>query len=121
LSMIPFRAKPRYKPVPFFAKCGRMSSPSSTQLVIGMIIGGSIISSVGAAATYYTQSEKPKLKGIMRDFIIGAILILVLLQLIPDSMNTFFTGVQDVVSSGLPMLKGGEVPDMELQTGVPGF
>lgn len=99
-----------------------MSTPTSSQLVIGMIIGGSIISSVGAAATYYTQNEKPKFKGIMRDFIIGAILILVLLQLIPDSMGTFFTGVQDAVSSTLPLLKGGgDVPDMELQTGVPGF
>ena len=99
-----------------------MSAPSSTQLVLGMIIGGSIISSLGAAATYYTQKEKPKLKGLMRDFIIGAVLILLLLQLIPDSMSTFFTGVQDAVSSGLPMLKGGgEAPDMELQTGVPGF
>ena len=98
-------------------------SPVQTNLMLaGMAIGGSVISIIGSASHYASEKELPKTKAIIRDFLIGAVLVLLLLQLIPDSMASIFSSLPSITS----IMKGGagiieEASDMDIQTGVPGF
>jgi hypothetical protein len=98
-------------------------SPVQTNVMLaGMAIGGSVISFIGSAAHYMSEKELPKTKAIIRDFIIGAILVLLLLQLIPDSMSSVFSSLPSMsglMAGGAALLE--QAPDMEIQTGVPGF
>lgn len=109
----------------FFHECARMSSAtSSNSMLIGMLFGGAVISAVGASSTYVMEKQKPKLKTIIRDFIIGSVLVMMLLQVIPETTTSVFQGVSNVVSS-LPEIASSAastaVSDIEIQTGIPKF
>lgn len=86
-------------------------------MVTGMSLGGLLIAVLGAIVHYSTEKEAPKAKSVIRDFIIGAVLVLLLLQLIPDSV----TSVVESVMSGGGSLLASSTPEMDIQTGVPGF
>uniref|UniRef100_A0A6C0BB25 Uncharacterized protein n=1 Tax=viral metagenome TaxID=1070528 RepID=A0A6C0BB25_9ZZZZ len=102
-----------------------MSTPSST-MAAGIALGGVAIASVGAASTYFVEKTKPTVKSLMRDFIIGCVLVLMILQLLPDSMQ-FLTSLLPSVTSvktGMEsiMSGGAEVAnEMEIQVGLPRF
>ena len=91
------------------------------QMLIGALFGGSLISSLGALSTYSIEKKKPTTKSIMRDFIIGSILFLLIMQLLPESSESFITYLTNLfmlhklseVSSG-----GGE---LEIEVGVRNF
>ncbi len=87
---------------------------------MGMVFGGSVISALGASSTYFMEKQKPKLKTILRDFIIGAVLVMMLLQVMPETTTSMFQGVSSVISS-LPEVSSSSLPDLEIQTGVPKF
>lgn len=91
-------------------------------LVPGMIIGGVVISSVGAGSTYFLEEKNPTFKSVGRDFIIGAIMVMMILQLLPES-STFL--IQYMISlvplSFLNKVQIGGEPDMEVKVGVPRF
>jgi hypothetical protein len=96
-------------------------------IAAGIASGGLLIASVGAAASYYMEKNKPTVKSIMRDFIIGSVLVLMILQLLPDSIQqiaNFIPNVSSFSSSDLVKeFTSTVVPsnDMEIQVGIPGF
>lgn len=93
-------------------------------MLLSMGIGGFVISGIGAASMYAMEKKKPTLKSTIRDFIIGAILILFVLQLLPDSAQS----IVDTVGGGMGALLNSAMEsttsaanDMEIQVGVPKF
>jgi hypothetical protein len=106
----------------------RASEHMSTTLAAGIALGGVLISGLGAASVYAIDNKKPTVKSIMRDFIIGCVLVLMLLQLLPDSVQTmmgFLPSVSTMVGGAVAMASAasGNEPsnEMEIQVGVPGF
>ena len=84
-------------------------------------LGGLTIATLGGAAEYMKEKEMPRVKGILRDFIIGAILTLLLFQLLPDSMSDFAASLSSI--GNIASMVGGAVSsaEPELQVGVPEF
>jgi len=95
-------------------------------MAAGIALGGVAIASVGAASTYFVEKAKPTVKSLMRDFIIGCVLFLMILQLLPDSMQSLTsllpsaasvkTGMESIMSSGAEAAS-----EMEIQVGLPRF
>ena len=103
---------------------------SSSMLASGIVVGGVTIASVGAASSYYMDNKKPTIKSIMRDFIIGAVLVLMLIQLLPDSIQQIasflpsastFQNLVGGASEAVQAAASTASSDMEIQVGVPGF
>ena len=84
-----------------------------------MIIGGVLISSLGAGSTYFLEEKKPTAKSLARDFIIGAIMVMMILQLLPESSSFIIEYILALVPVSL--MKGGQSPDIEVKVGVPRF
>ena len=93
--------------------------------LLSIALGGTTIAALGSIAEYMKEKQIPRAKGIMRDFIIGAVLTLLLFQLLPDSMNelsNFFPSLSSLssLSSVIPSFASVGV-DPELQVGIPKF
>jgi hypothetical membrane protein len=94
-----------------------------------MVLGGVLISSIGAASTVFAEGKKPTTKSITRDFIIGAIMISLVMQLLPESSTSLIQFVMGLVP--LALFKGGQAggaaapapfgDDIEVKVGVPRF
>ena len=84
----------------------------------GMLLGGTVVSAVGGVAEYMKEKEFPSYKSFARDFIIGAILVLFLLQIIPESMSSLVAALP--VMPSLETITGGSI-DPDLQVGPPRF
>jgi hypothetical protein len=95
---------------------------TSNGMLMGMLFGGAVISALGASSVYVMEKQKPKLKTIIRDFIIGAVLVMMLLQIMPDTTSSLLEGVSNAVSS-IPSVSSvsSAVSDFEIQTGIPKF
>lgn len=89
-------------------------------LVPGMIIGGVLISSLGAGSTYFLEEKKPTVKSLGRDFIIGAIMVMMILQLLPESASFIIEYIISLVPLSLKAATE-VVDDMEVKVGVPRF
>lgn len=90
----------------------------STQ-VLGIVTGGVFISALGGIAEYMREKEMPSYKSLVRDFLIGSILVLFLLQIMPDSMSGIFAYLPSMKSivEAVPTasLGGGDSgPDIQL-------
>lgn len=88
----------------------------------GILLGGTLISIVGAVSTQYAEKKKPSAKSIVRDFLIGAVLVALVFQLLPESSTQMMTGLQSMI----PSMSGGflsnvEIDDLEVKVGVPRF
>ena len=98
---------------------------STTPLVPGMIIGGVVISTLGAGSTYFLEEKKPSVKSVGRDFIIGAIMVMMILQLLPESSTYLIEYILGLVPLSLFSAAkegGGDMGmDMEVKVGVPRF
>jgi hypothetical protein len=57
-------------------------------LMAGMALGGVVISALGAGSTVFVEEKKPSFKSLARDFIIGAIMVALIIQLLPESATT---------------------------------
>lgn len=79
----------------------------------GMLLGGTVVSALGGAAEYMKEKEMPSYKSLVRDFLVGAILVLFLLQIIPDSMTSL---VDAFPTASLASFTGGSI-DPDLQVG----
>ena len=90
------------------------------KMLIGALFGGSLISSLGALSTYSIEKKKPTTKSIMRDFIIGSVLFLLIMQLLPESSESVITYLTSLfVFNKSIMSEGGG--DLEIEVGVRKF
>ena len=98
---------------------------SQTPLVTGMILGGVVISALGAASTHFVEEKKPTVKSLGRDFIIGSIMVAMIMQLLPEST----TSIVEFLVALAPLTlftpsKAAVVEikeEMEVKVGVPRF
>ena len=90
--------------------------------LIGILLGGSVISTVGAGTSYYVEKKKPSTKSILRDFIIGAVLMMLVFQLLPESSSSMVSSLASMMPmAGGFLTSGGVIEDMEVNVGVPNF
>ena len=98
---------------------------SQAPLATGMVLGGVVISALGAASTQFVEEKAPSMKSLGRDFIIGAVMVAMIIQLLPESS----TNVIQVILGLIPLslfssVQKGRVVDtdeMEVKVGVPKF
>ena len=90
------------------------------ETMYGILIGGSLISALGALSTYNVENKKPTMKSITRDFIIGSVLFLLIMQILPESSLSMIQYVTSFIPSSLPTLSTS-VDDMDIQVGIPKF
>lgn len=100
-------------------------------LMQGMVLGGVLISAIGAASTVFAESKKPTVKSISRDFIIGSVMILLVMQLLPESSSSLIHFIVGLVPLSLFAAREraasgggaaiGASDDMEVKVGVPRF
>jgi hypothetical protein len=90
------------------------------ETMYGIIIGGTLISALGALSTYNVENKKPTMKSITRDFIIGSVLFLLIMQILPESSLSMIQYVTSFIPSSLPTLSTS-VDDMDIQVGIPKF
>lgn len=103
---------------------------SQPPLLTGMILGGVIISAIGAASSKFVEEKVPSTKSMARDFIIGAIMVAMIIQLLPESSEsvikfvigmvplTLFTEGQKVIAEAVTV--AAEEAE-EVKVGVPRF
>ena len=101
---------------------------SQTPLVTGMILGGVVISALGAASSQFVENKNPTIKTISRDFIIGGVMVLMIMQLLPESSTTIIDFLLTLVPLTLFTASKPEVEEVvkiveevEVKVGVPKF
>lgn len=90
--------------------------------LLGILIGGTIISGLGAVSTYTMEEKTPTLKSVSRDFIIGSILFCFILYLLPDSTNSmiaYITSLFTLTKAIVPVLPVEDA--IEIEVGIPKF
>jgi hypothetical protein len=88
----------------------------SSQL-LGIVFGGTLISALGGVAEYMREKEMPSYKSLVRDFFIGAVLVIFLLQIMPESMSTIFAflpSMKNIVEVVPTSMSGDAGPDIQL-------
>lgn len=90
------------------------------EYLYGILIGGSVITTLGALSTYNVENKKPTMKSLTRDFIIGSILFLLIMQLLPESSSSVISYISSSIPTSLPSLSN-PIDDMEIQVGIPKF
>lgn len=92
-----------------------------------MVLGGVVISSLGASTMYFLEEVQPSVKTVARDFIIGAVMMLMVLQLLPESSEYMIQCAMALIPVAMfakgPAQAGGATaePEMEVKVGVPNF
>ena len=86
-------------------------------LWVGMALGGVTLSGLGSGSSFFIENKAPTLKGVFRDFLIGAILVAFIMQLLPESASSLIGNVVKFIPMTLPKL----ALDEEVRVGVPGF
>ena len=99
---------------------------SAQLLVPAMVLGGVVISSLGASTMYFLEEVKPSVKTVARDFIIGAVMMLMVLQLLPESSEYMIQCAMALIpvamfAKGPAQTGGAAEPEMEVKVGVPNF
>ncbi len=81
--------------------------------IYGMLLGGTVVSALGGAAEYMKEKQMPSYKSLVRDFLVGAVLVLFLLQIVPDSMTSLVDALPALPNLGA--MAGGLVePDLQV-------
>ena len=88
--------------------------------VVGTLLGGSLIASLGSISTYSLEKKQPTFKSVIRDFIIGAILFMFIMYLMPESTQHIVNLVLTLFTASAVAQKGGS-DDLEIDVGVPKF
>ena len=119
-------------------------SSIKTPVWIAPLFGGIALTTMSTASTYYVEKQLPKAKALARDFILGAVLVLCIMQILPESVassvatllsfTSIFKGASDAgsinkvvesVSSVTPAIFApdftGSSDDTEVRVGVPRF
>jgi hypothetical protein len=89
--------------------------------ILGIVLGGVVVSALGGAAEYWREKEIPSYKGFARDFLIGAVLVIFLLQVLPESMTNMlaFLPSLSTLTKSVPSVQeltgGGDAgPDLQI-------
>lgn len=107
-----------------------MSEAMSTPFWIGPILGGVALASMSAGSSYFVEKETPNIKTLMRDFILGAVIMMLIAQILPESvaklviMITSIFSFNSVMKGGSSELISTDIPlteDVEVRVGVPKF
>lgn len=96
----------------------REPSQNIMEYAYGILFGGSFISALGALSTYNVENKKPTMKSLMRDFIIGSVLFLLIMQLFPESSSSIISYMSSVIPSAMPL---SMTDDLDIQVGIPKF
>ncbi len=95
-----------------------------------------MIASLGAGSTMYIEEKKPSVKSLGRDFIIGAVMVAMIMQLLPESTTSVIQSILALAplslfksapaaiaesAASLGELAGGGGDDVEVKVGVPKF
>lgn len=97
-----------------------------------------MISSIGAASMHFVDGKKPSVKSITRDFIVGAVMVALIMQILPESSTSLIHFLLSLAPlslfqsdsiGDLGAASGGIVSDisttildeMEVKVGVPKF
>ncbi len=97
-----------------------------------MAIGGALIASLGAGSTVFLESKAPTGKTLARDFIIGAVMVAMIMQLLPESMSSLIQFVLALAPStlwasstaaavGSTAISSSGSDELEVKVGVPRF
>jgi hypothetical protein len=101
-----------------------------------MALGGVVIAALGAGSTMYVEEKKPSAKSLSRDFIIGAVMVAMIMQLLPESTTSVIQYI--LALAPLSLFKsapaaiaesaeaafgavGAATDDVEVKVGVPKF
>lgn len=105
-----------------------MSSETPSYIYwVGGGLGAITLASVSAIIMWFAEKKLPTIKTIGRDFILGAILFFLLLQLLPESTMTLVTSILALTEATVPEANSiidsvsSAVDDIELRVGVPNF
>ena len=80
-----------------------------------MLLGGTVVSALGGVAEYMKEKEFPSYKSLLRDFLVGAILVLFLLQVVPESMASLVNSLPLLSIPSLGSMTGGIIePDLQV-------
>lgn len=85
--------------------------------IFGIAVGGVIVSAVGGVAEYMREKEVPSYKSFVRDFLIGAILVLFLYQILPESMANLaaYLPSMKTITASIPTASVGDAgPDLQM-------
>ena len=84
--------------------------------VYGMLLGGTVVSALGGVAEYMKEKEIPSYKSFVRDFLVGSMLVLFLLQIVPDSMTSLVNALPAMPEiPALGSFTGGSIePDLQV-------
>ena len=83
--------------------------------IYGMLLGGTVVSALGGAAEYWKQKEMPSTKALLRDFLVGAVLVLFLLQILPDSMSSLVNALPSLPEMpGLGSIAASVEPELQV-------
>lgn len=102
-----------------FRPCPQKTFRMDSTLILGVVLGGVFVSILGGAAEYWREKQFPSYKGVIRDFLIGSVLVLFLTQILPDSMMNVLSFLPSVkgLTDALPQLGGGGDMGPDLQVG----
>ena len=94
-----------------------------------------MIAALGAGSTMYVEEKKPSVKSLSRDFLIGAVMVAMIMQLLPESTSTVIqyilglaplslfksapAAIAESVAAAAATASSSE--DMEVKVGVPRF
>jgi hypothetical protein len=87
---------------------------------MGVLFGGGLISGLGALSTYTIEKKEPTIKSLSRDFIIGSVLFVLIMQLLPESSSSLL-GYLTSFLTFTTMTSTPAIDDIEIQVGIPKF
>ena len=92
------------------------------EYLLGVLFGGSLITSLGAISSYTVEKKEPTIKSLMRDFIIGSILFVLIMQLLPESSSALLKYLTSLIPFSLFSSSSLiDYEELELQVGMPNF
>jgi hypothetical protein len=69
---------------------------------IGPVLGGISLMTISAASSFYVENTLPAPKLLARDFILGAILLSIIMQVLPESTSHLIQFICGLVAFRLP-------------------
>ena len=92
--------------------------PKPTPFLLGAVLGGTTLSLLSAIGTYGLEKQVPTPKTLSRDFILGAILFIMIMQLLPESTEKLVTFVISFITIPSMVSMASKVIPTGIPTGI---